>query len=87
MALWDDITESLVGSWTGNIVLGAAAVLVAPVVIPAGLAGVWSLAKLGIKGGVLVYDKTAEMVAEIGEQASEMVAEARTELAGTSVAP
>jgi hypothetical protein len=76
MALWDD----LVGSWTGNIVLGAAALLVAPLVLPAVLAGVRPLAKLGIQGGVWVYETTTAMVAEIGEQMSDLVAEARAEL-------
>ena len=76
MALWDD----LAGSWTGNIVLGAAAVLVAPIVLPAVLAGVRPLAQLGIQGGVWIYDTTTAMVAEVGEQVSDLVAEARAEL-------
>jgi Protein of unknown function (DUF5132) len=86
MALWDDMTEILVGSWTGNIVLGAAALLVAPVVVPAVLTVVWPVVKLSIQGGVLVYDKTAEMITEMGEQMSDLVAEARAERTGTPAA-
>lgn len=84
MALWDDITGALSGSWTTNILVGAAAVLVAPIVVPAVLAGVRPLAKLIIKGGVMAYDKTAEMLTEISEQASDLVAEARSELGSTA---
>jgi hypothetical protein len=86
MALWDDITGSLSSSWTTNILVGAAVVLVAPIVVPAVLAGVRPLAKMVIKGGVLAYDKTAEMVAEMGEQMSDLVAEARSELTSTTAA-
>lgn len=84
MALWDDITGSLSGSWTTNILVGAAVVLVAPIVVPAVLAGVRPLAKLVIKGGVLAYDKTAEVFAEMGEQVSDLMAEARSEMATTA---
>jgi hypothetical protein len=87
MALWDSVTETLGGSWTGNILVGAAVVLVAPVVAPVVLAGVRPVAKLVIQGGVLVYDKTSEMLAEMGEQTSDLVAEARAELAATPPAP
>jgi hypothetical protein len=82
MALWDDMTEILVGSWTGTIVLGAAALLVAPVVVPA----VLTVVRLSIQGGVLVYDKTAEMITAMGEQMSDLVTEARAELTGTPAA-
>lgn len=84
MALWDDITGSLSSSWTTNILVGAAVVLVAPIVVPAVLAGVRPLAKMVIKGGVLAYDKTAEMIAEMGEQVSDLMAEARSELTTTT---
>lgn len=80
MALWDDITGSLGGSLVSNVLIGAAVVVLAPVVVPAVLAGMRPVAKTLIKGGVLVYDKTREMVAEAGEQVSDIVAEARAEL-------
>jgi Protein of unknown function (DUF5132) len=77
MALWDSITEGLGGSLMSN---GAAAVVLAPVVVPAVLTGMRPVVKTVIKGGVLVFDKTREMVAEVGEQMSDIVAEARAEL-------
>jgi hypothetical protein len=51
-----------------NLLLGAAVVVVAPIVVPAVLAGVRPVAKTVIKGGVYVYDTARAMVAEAGEQ-------------------
>lgn len=84
MALWDDLTKGFGGSLTSNILVGAAVVLVAPIVIPALVAGVRPLAKMIIKGGVMAYDKAAEMVAEMNEQVSDLVAEARSEMSATA---
>jgi hypothetical protein len=81
MALWDDITEGLGGSLASNLLLGAAVVVLAPIVVPAVLAGMRPVAKTLVKGGMLVYDKAREMMAEAGEQVSDLVAEARSELA------
>jgi len=39
-----------------------------------------------IKGGVLVYDKAREVIAETGEQLSDLVVEARAELAASAAA-
>ena len=39
MALWESVTESLGGSWTTNLLIGTAAVIVATIVVPAVLAG------------------------------------------------
>jgi hypothetical protein len=80
MALWDNVTKSLGGSLTTNLLLGAAAVIIAPIVVPAALALLRPVAKMAIKGSVLAYDKASEMVAEAGEQLSDLVAEARAEL-------
>lgn len=87
MALWEDVTENIGQSWPSSILLGAAAVILAPVVVPALVAGMRPLAKAAIKGGVMVYDKTRELVAEAGEQMSDLVAEARSELAASAAAP
>jgi hypothetical protein len=81
MALWEDITGSIGGSLASNLLIGAAAVVLAPIVLPAVFAGMRPVAKTLVKGGVLVFDKTREMVAEAGEQMSDLVAEARSELA------
>jgi hypothetical protein len=86
MALWEDLTKSLGNSWTANVLLGAAVVVLAPLVVPAVLAGMRPVAKAVIKGGVIVFDRTSEMIAEAGEQMSDLVAEARAELAASAAA-
>lgn len=86
MALWDSVTESIGGVSTSSLLVGAAAVVLAPVVVPAVLAGMRPLSKMVIKGGVLVYDKAREVIAETGEQLSDLVVEARSELAASAAA-
>lgn len=86
MALWDDVTGSLGKSWTSSVLIGAAAVILAPIMVPAVLAGMRPLSKMVIKGGVLVYDKAREVIAETGEQLSDLVVEARAELAASAAA-
>jgi len=81
MALWDSVTESFGGSLVSNLLIGAAAVVLAPIVVPTVFAGLRPVSKTLVKGGVMVYDKAREMVAEAGEQMSDLVAEARAELA------
>jgi hypothetical protein len=84
MALLEGITESLGGSLMSNLLIGAAAIALAPIVVPAVLAGMRPVAKTLVKGGVMVYDKTREMVAEVGEQMGDIVAEARSELTASA---
>jgi hypothetical protein len=84
--LWDGIAEGFGGSLLSNLLIGAAAVVLAPIVVPAVLAGMRPVAKTVVKGGVLVYDKAREMVAEVGEQMGDLVAEARSELTTSAAA-
>jgi Protein of unknown function (DUF5132) len=84
MALLEGITESLGGSLMSNLLIGAAAIALAPIVVPAVLAGMRPVAKTLVKGGVMVYEKTREMVAEVGEQMGDIVAEARSELTASA---
>jgi hypothetical protein len=86
MALWDDVTGNLGKSWTSSVLIGAAAVILAPIMVPAVLAGMRPLSKMVMKGGVLVYDKAREVIAETGEQLSDLVVEARAELAASAAA-
>lgn len=86
MAWYEGVTETLGGSVATNVLIGAAAVVLAPIVIPAVLAGMRPLAKAAVKGGVIVFDKTREIIAETGEQMSDLVAEARAELAASAAA-
>jgi len=86
MALFDDVFEGFGSSWVSNVLVGAGIVLVAPIVVPALAAGMRPLAKAVIKGGITIYDRGAEMVAEAGEQLSDLVAEVRSELNATAAA-
>jgi Protein of unknown function (DUF5132) len=86
MALWENITESFGGSLVPNLLVGTAVVLVAPIVAPALFAGIRPVAKTVLKGGVYVYDKAREVVAEAGEQMSDIVAESRAEMAVAAAA-
>ena len=86
MALWENITESFGGSLVPNLLVGTVVVLVAPIVAPALFAGIRPVAKTVLKGGVYVYDKAREVVAEAGEQMSDIVAESRAEMAAAASA-
>src|SRR5262245_62132260 len=86
MALFDDVFEGFGSSWVSNVLVGAGIVLVVPIVVPALAAGMRPLAKAVIKGGITIYDRGAEMVAEAGEQLSDLVAEVRSELNATAAA-
>jgi hypothetical protein len=77
MALWDDALKGSVPT----ILVGVGVALAAPILLPAAAAGLRPLAKTVIKGGLYVADSIKEMMAEAGEQLSDMVAEARAEQA------
>ena len=86
MALFDNIVEGFGSSWVPTVLVGVGAALVAPVVVPALAAGMRPLAKAVLKGSIMVYDKGAEVLAEAGEQLSDLVAEVRSELDATASA-
>jgi hypothetical protein len=86
MALFDDMVEGFGSSWVSSVLVGIGIALVAPVAVPGLAAGIRPLAKAVIKGGMMVYDKGAEVLAETGEQLSDLVAEVRSELDATATA-
>ena len=86
MALFDDIVGGFGSAWVPSVLVGVGVALVAPVVVPALAAGMRPLAKAVIRGGIMVYDKGTEVLAEAGEQLSDLVAEARSELDVTATA-
>jgi hypothetical protein len=64
-----------------GVAIAAGAVLLTPIVLPV-LAGVARpLARTALKSGIIVYEKTRETVAELGEALDDLVAETRAELA------
>ncbi|HTY22664.1 MAG TPA: DUF5132 domain-containing protein [Desulfomonilaceae bacterium] len=66
------------GIWTAAII--GAGFLLAPVVIPVVAAAARPILKAAIKGGILLYDKASEMVAEATEVTEDLVAEAKAEI-------
>jgi Protein of unknown function (DUF5132) len=77
MALWEDVFESNV---TTVAAVGVGAALLLPNLLPAVLRATKPIAKVAIKGGLLVYAKGREAFAEAGEVAEDIYAEARAEL-------
>jgi Protein of unknown function (DUF5132) len=75
MALFDDMLK---GGLPG-VLLGVGVALAAPVILPAAAAGARPLAKALIKGGIMVAATVREVVAEAGEQLSDLVAEVQEE--------
>jgi hypothetical protein len=71
--------------FTGNLITGLAigigAAILAPIVIPAVAAVAKPLAKAALKGGLLLYERGKEAVAEAGEVIEDLVAEAKSEIA------
>lgn len=78
MALFDDVLK---GNIVTTLALGVGAVILAPIVIPVLASVSKPLAKAIIKGGILVYEKGKEAVAEASEVVEDMVAEVKAEMA------
>lgn len=67
----------------GGVVVGAVVGVAAPSIL-SGIGGVLRpLAKEVLKGGIVAYTAVSEMVAETGEQFSDIVAEAKSEISQT----
>jgi len=74
-------------NWGTGLAIGAASVLLAPVVLPV-LGGILkSLTKAGIKGGMILYEKGKLLAEETRETIEDLTEEAKAELnAGEEVA-
>lgn len=83
MALFDN-------GFKGNIVTGLAigigTAIIGPTVIPIIANAFKPVAKAAIKGGVLIYEKGKESLAEVSEVVEDIVAEAKAELAAEAEA-
>jgi hypothetical protein len=75
MALIEDMFKGGVP----GLLVGVGVALAAPILLPAAATGARPLAKALIKGALLVGDSVKEVVAEAGEQLSDLVAEVRAE--------
>ena len=74
MALLEDVT---LGSVVSTSLVGLGLVIAAPLLLPVVGAVVAPVAREVVKGGVRLYDAGAHVVTTMGEQLSDLVAEAR----------
>ena len=82
MSLLDDVMDL---GFTG-LFIGIGVAVLAPVVLPI-LSGVAKpLAKAAVKGGITLYEKGKEAVAEAGEFIEDVYAEAKAELTEEQIA-
>lgn len=81
MALFDGLFKSNVAT---GLAVGIGAVMLAPVVVPAVARAAKPLAKAAIKGGLMLYVSGRETLAELGEVAEDVYAEATSEFAQES---
>ncbi len=81
-----DLRDLFKGSLT-NILVVAGVAMIAPVVLPVVVSMARPIVKGVIKGGMALADKAQELVAETGEQISDIMAEARAERAAGDVSP
>lgn len=77
MALTDDLVKSDLAK---GLAIGVGAALLTPVVLPALATIARPAARAAIKAGIIVYEKSREALAEVGEVLDDLVAEARAEL-------
>jgi hypothetical protein len=73
--------DEFVKGWGGTVLLAVGAVLAAPTLFPEAGVSLRPLAKRLIKGSFALVDRTREVLAEVGEHTSDLVAEARYEYA------
>jgi hypothetical protein len=81
MALFEDVTF---GSVVSTGLIGIGLVIAAPLLLPAVGALVGPVAREVFKGGVRLYDAGAHVVTTMGEQLSDLVAEARAATPSTA---
>ena len=81
-----DLKDLFKGSLTNILVVAGVAVL-APMILPVVVSIARPVVKGVIKGGMALADKAQELVAETGEQISDIMAEAKAERAAGDINP
>jgi len=64
----------------GNIIMGAAAIMLAPVVVPVIASAARPIAKAAIKSSIIAFEKFKVIVADTRETIEDYAAEARSEI-------
>lgn len=77
--------DDLFSGWGTTVLIGVGVALAAPALLPVVGAVVRPVAKGLIKGGLYLADTLQEVVAESGEQLSDLVAEVKAERATTII--
>src|SRR5262249_32652005 len=77
------LLEDVISGWTGGVLVGLGAAVIAPVIVPGAGASLRPVAKTLVKGVLVVADGVKGVIAEATEQVSDLVAEVRAESAGT----
>jgi hypothetical protein len=80
MALFEDVFEG--GNIVTAVAVGAGAALLGPIVVPV----LRPIAKSAIKAGLIAYDQGCATLAQLSEQAEDIVAEVRAEMAAAAQA-
>ncbi len=73
------LLEDVLGGWTGGVLVGLGAAVVAPSIFPAAGSILRPVAKTLLKGGLVVTDSVRGVVAEASEHVNDLVAEVRAE--------
>ncbi len=73
-------------TWGSGLAIGAASVILAPVVLPVVGGVLKSLTKAGIKGGMVLYEKGKLFAEEAKETVEDLTEEAKAELKAGSKA-
>ena len=77
MALFEDLFESNIAT---TAAVGIGTVMLAPTLLPIVGQVIKPVAKVAIKGGILAYVWSRERLAELGEAAEDVYAEAKAEM-------
>ncbi len=78
--------DDLFSGWGTTVLIGVGVALAAPTLIPAVGAVIRPVAKGLIKGGLYIADSLQEIVAEGGEQLSDLIAEVQAERTAAAAA-
>ena len=78
MGLFDN---GLKGNILSGLAIGIGAAVLAPAILPILVGAAKPLVKAAIKGGIVLYDRSKESFAEVGEVMEDLVAEVKAELA------
>lgn len=80
------LLEETLGGWSGGILVGLGAIVVLPAALPVLGSIVRPVVRTIVSGSLAVADVVSGMVAEGYDQVSDLVAEARAEMASASTA-